>query len=171
MQRDPLALRSAPGSGFQNGMGLYSYVSSSPLQRTDPSGLKDDWGGWSYEPRTCDPSPSYKGHSLDIEGCDGCKKKSHEKHIVPEYMENGIGGPPLEPWMVEEDCSGFCTGSTLYLYACYIGRNEAYMRSLGNACDKIDRVCGYTESLPIIPWVEIPITVPWNWNCVDTPGP
>jgi RHS repeat-associated protein len=53
VQRDPLAFYAAAGGGYQDGLNLHVYVSSSPIARTDPTGLGDDWK-WQYG---ADPKP------------------------------------------------------------------------------------------------------------------
>lgn len=39
VQRDPLNTRNSMGAGYQDGMALFLYVSSNPVNRFDPSGL------------------------------------------------------------------------------------------------------------------------------------
>lgn len=40
LQRDPLAVRRRPGSGYQDGLSIYAYLSNAPIGKSDPFGAE-----------------------------------------------------------------------------------------------------------------------------------
>jgi len=137
---------------YKDGMNLYEYAQSSPVNRIDSFGL-------------CSEKVTIKGHGVFIEGSDKEVKKCKVK---PVGMTKGIKGDII---LLKHDikamCAEFCCGATLSLQACCIGRNESYMKEVASGCCKIKRVCGYTKYLKYIPWTEITFPMPWNWKCID----
>jgi len=84
-------------------------------------------------------------------------------------MTNGIpdGSPILNVNDIKAACPGLCCPSELHLYGCGIGKNKGYMRRLAAGCSKIKKVCGYTQLLKHIPFTQITLPLPWNWNCLN----
>jgi RHS repeat-associated protein len=147
LNRDPI--------GEEGGWNLYAYVHNDPIMNTDSLGL-------------CEKTLSFTGHGMSTQ-CDMNKKLLAKCECIPEFMTNGIadGSPILTTDDITAACDSLCPNATLNLYACGIGKNEAFMKALAAGCPKIKKVCGYTRILPYIPWTEITLPMPWNWNCID----
>jgi len=139
-------------------LNLYQFVSNVPTIMIDPLGL-------------CE-TLTFTGHGMNTQ-CDITSESLADGSCIPEFMTFGIadGSPILTAGLVKAACSDpsslLCCDATLYLYACGIGKNEELMRALAAGCNKITKVCGYTKSLQYIPYFDIVIPLPWNWNCVD----
>ena len=144
-----------PVRQYGDGMNLYQYCLSNPVIGIDPLGL-------------CTNTLKFVGHGMSTK-CDVDKKSLAKDKCIPEFMSKGIGedATMLVVDDIRKECKSLCCNATLKLYACGIGKNSGYMKSLASGCTKIKKVCGYTRGLRYIPGTSVTLPMPWRWNCIN----
>ena len=116
MQRDPLALKPWPGSGFQDGMSLYGYA------RQRPSGFMDPFGrfGISCQRSACmapDQSCAYGNYAYCDNagfaqcGCNPAPPPAQPRTVPPTHKPV----PRVQPSVLPATPEGGCK-KNLYLY-------------------------------------------------------